>query len=377
MSKARERRSKRRERDEASKHTSRSSPQIVPEGRFELPKMDIQGGRWLILIPLGVIIFFGVIFLLGQVNPTETGVEPNAIWLDASWSYVQRSDEELAQYALQLRENRIGHIFLYVSSLKNDNTWSGLVNARNRFTEVEPQIQNFMARLRAVNPNVRLYAWIEVTANQPEYRLDNLQVQNTVANFAERMISQNGFNGILLDVKPLFSEDENYPALVRAVRASIGLDTQLLLAVPGDLTPSETALNQPSMIAPNTQWSVEYKQRVALQANQIVINAFNSYRSEPVDYIEWVTYQVDSYVNALSALETSTTVLISVPLYDGSPPAHDTQVESLSAALDGVRRGIEILDEDTRPLVQGVAIFSDRDLTASDWAVYQAKWLNP
>ena len=381
MSKARDRRKARQKREKMAQRANRTVKQIVPEGQFELPKVDVPGGRWLILVPIAVIVLFGVINLLGRINPNAIDVPPNAIWLDASWAYGERDDDEIAAYARQLQAHDIGHVYLYVSSLKQDNTWSGDTDGNNRFTAVEPDIRAFVNRLRAVNPVVQIYAWIEVNASTPVYRLDNLQVQNTVASFAERMVNTNNFDGVLLDVKPIFAENDDFPALIQEVRRQIGLDMMLIVAVPADLTPLASELNQPPVIAPGTEWSTAYKQRVALQADQLLITAYNSYRDDPVDYIEWVTYQVDAFVAAVTALDTSTTIMVSIPNYEsaivnGQPLAHDPQIENLSSALDGARRGVMVLDEETRPAVQGVAIFSDETLTTSDWRIFRDKWLD-
>jgi hypothetical protein len=56
-------------------------------------------------------------------------------------------------------------------------------------------------------------------------------------------------------------------------------------------------------------------------------------------------------------------------------PAHDDAIESFSASLDGVKRGVIELDELTRPLVAGVAIYADRSLADADWAIFADKWL--
>src|SRR5690606_5990332 len=123
---------------------------------------------------------------------------------------------------------------------------------------------NLVAQIRSVYPTVELYAWIEVNVQSPEYRLNQPQIQNTIANFSQRMITQLDFDGVLLDVKPIFEENEDYIQLLRTVKRQIGIDTDLLVAVPPDLTPSGTQLNLPDVIAPATEWSAEYKQRVAL-----------------------------------------------------------------------------------------------------------------
>jgi hypothetical protein len=189
------------------------------------------------------------------------------------------------------------------------------------------------------------------------------------------MVNVLGFDGVLLDVKPIFEENEDYIQILRNVRREITTEKLLLVAVPPDLTPSGTSLNLPSVIAPATEWSLDYKKRVALLANQIIITAYNSYQSNPVDYIEWVAYQVDSYIAALSELEdTTTSIMLSLPNYANKPPAHDISVESLAGALDGVTMALSDLDESQAQLFGGVAIYSDGLPSDTEWAVFLQKW---
>src|SRR5690606_23135237 len=247
--------------------------------------------RWLVLIPAAGLIFIAVVLALRFINPPETDIPSNGIWLNKTWAYIEHSTEELVEVTSDLRENEIGTIFLYTSSLRADGTWSGLDTENNRFSEVESALKTLVEQIRVVYPDVRLYAWIEVNTQTPEYRLDRPQIQNTIATFSQRMVNELDFDGVLLDVKPIFEENEDYVQLLRTVKRQIGIDTDLIVAVPADLTPTGTELNLPNIIAPGTEWSSEYKQRIALLANQIVVTAYNSYQTNPVDYIEWVSYQ--------------------------------------------------------------------------------------
>lgn len=373
MPNARERQKKRRQRQAMVSKSGLSTPQTAQQGRMQLPQIRLPGGQWLLLIMAGIFVFVLVVFLLALINPPEEVILPNAIWLNRNWAYQEHSESEINQLTADFREHQVGTIFLFSSSLRADGTWSGVASGRNRFTEIEGNIQATLDQLRQSYPNIKVYAWTEVNAVTPSYRLDDLQIQNTIANFSERMVNRLGFDGVLLDVKPIFEENEDYIQLLRTIRREIGVDATLLIVAPPDLTPSGTRLNLPNMIAPGTEWTAEYKQRVALLANQIVITVYNSYQINPVDYIEWVTYQVDSYVEALSELESGTTIIISVPLYEANLPAHDDTIESFSAALDGVRRGVVELDELTMPLVTGVAIYADHNLTDADWAIFDEK----
>lgn len=374
MSKARDRQKKRRQQREMVRKAGRIASQAAPEGRYKLPEIQIPGARWLVLVPIGLVVLFAVILLLRFINPPDVVSPPNGIWLNKDWSYAIQTSEDIQQLTEDLSNNDVGVLFIYVSSLRADGTWSGIASGNNRFTEVEPQFEQLISNIRDVYPLVNIFAWVEVNTQTPEYRLDQAQIQNTIANFSNRMVTQLDFDGVLLDIKPIFEENEDYIQLLRRVRSEIGFDVEMLVSVPPDLTPSETELNLPSVIAPGTEWSAEYKQRVALLADQIVINAYNSYQTNPVDYIEWVTYQVDSYIQVLSDINSDTSIIVSVPNFQESSQAHDPEIESLAGALDGVARASNDLDETNSFLLTGVAIFTDDLLTQRDWNIYRQRW---
>lgn len=374
MPTARERQQRRRNQREMARKAGRSESQAAPETNIKIPEIRIPGGQWLVLIPAAGLIFIAVVLALRFINPPETGIQPNAIWLNKDWAYQEHSSEELNDLVEDLRDNGIGAIYLYTSSLRADGTWAGLDTGNNRFTEVEPLLDTLVTQIRDAYPNVNIYAWVEVNTQTPEYRLDRPQIQNTIATFSQRMITQLEFDGVLLDVKPIFEESDDYIQLLRTVKRQIGIDTDLIVSVPPDLTPTGTELNLPNIIAPGTEWSSEYKQRVALLANQIVINAYNSYHDNPVDYIEWVTYQADSYIEVLSNLASNTSIIVSVPNYSSNSQAHNADIETLAAGLDGAARTASSLDETNRAYLAGVAIFTDRIPSDSEWSIYRQRW---
>lgn len=372
MSKARDRQKQRRTQREMVRKSG-TSTQVAPEANIKIPEIRIPGGQWLVLIPAAGLIFIAVVLALRFINPPEPETLPDAIWLDKNWTYLEHSNEEVLDLVADLRVNNVGTIYLFTSSLNADGLWSG--NAvGSSFNVVEPLLATLISQLRDAYPQLQLYAWIEVNTVAPDYRLDRPQIQNTVANFSQSMITELDFDGVLLDVKPIFEENEDYIQLLRTVKRQIGIDTELIVAVPPDLTPTGTQLSLPGLIAPGTEWSNEYKQRVALLANQIVVTAYNSYQANPVDYIEWVSYQVDSYIEVLSNLDTNTRIVVSVPNYDSTSQAHDPEIESLAAALDGAVRSDEMLDESTRQLLAGVAIFTDHILSDEEWTIYRQRW---
>lgn len=393
-SRARQRYERRKKRDVMTTPTRQAASAAARPARprdRERPRrpktdMRIPAARWLFFVPFGMLIVVGVIVLLRILNPPPPEPIANAIWLNTDWTYEQHSDSDYIDLFVQLRDHRIGTVYAYVSSLNADGTWAGFADRSNQFNEAEPFVRAFVQRFNQVYPDAQLYAWIEVRATTPDgYRLDDLLLQRTIADFSARAIDRLGFDGVFLDVKPVFDNNDDFLTLMRTVRATIGLDLPMAVAVPPDFTPIGAGINVPDVIAPNTIWSVEYKQRVALQADQLVVTAYNSYLDNAPDYLNWVTYQVLAYHEALSNIDTGSNFLISIPNYppiapvDGISP-HWENAETMAAALDGVNQALQQLentmtDDDAPSPFQGVAIFSDDMLTDDEWALYRDKWL--
>ena len=186
------------------------------------------------------------------------------------------------------------------------------------------------------------------------------------------MVTQLGFDGVLLDVKPLFSDNDDLIRIIQRVRSAVGTEVPIAVAITADLTPPDPRLQHIESIAPGTRWTPGFKRRVLLSADEVVLLMYQSYRQERLDYANWIAYHVEAYINEV---ETATEVLVSVPNYGGRSSAHNPAIETMAEALNGVNEGLRRLAEDRRPLLTGIAIFSDEQLSQSDWDTFREMWL--
>lgn len=311
------------------------------------------------------------------ISPDEPEMLENAIWLDKSWTYASPNEGELADLAEQLRQNQIGTIYAYVSTLNTNNLWAGGADGRQSFIQSQDDVVAFKDALKQAYPESIIYGWIEIWAyaENGEYRLDDSGFYERVADFSHNMIEEFGFDGVLLDVKPLFGANSDFFQLIRDVRSAVDLRIPIAVVVSPDLNPIDAGVASIPEIAPETMWTAEDKQQALISANEVVLQMYQSYRSDPLDYIHWVAYHVESYLNLLHA-ESITRVLVSIPHYQAESPAHDLSVETIAAALDGVRVGLSRLDEERQNLLTGVAIYTDRALSQEQWDIYHKKWLS-
>ncbi len=340
----------------------RLSTLLAPRNRL---KLAIGGG---------VIVASALIVSLAFRSPSPMPLE-NAIWLDRSWTFGDLESEQLRDLSESMVAHQIGTAYAYVSSLGLDNRWSGGAQGEGSFMDSRPAVADFVARFKSQNDNLRIYGWIEIWAHLGRadgYRLDDTDLQSNVAEFSRLLVSQLGFDGVLLDVKPVFTDSGDLVRLIRRVSTAVGSDAPVAVAVTADLTPQDRHLGNIDSIAPGTMWSPSFKQRVMVSADEIVLLMYQSYRQDPLDYANWVAYHVETYIKSL---ETATKVLVSIPNYASGSSAHNPAVETMENALAGVREGLRRLDEEERPLLSGVAIFSDDPLSQSEWDRFSNLWL--
>ena len=323
----------------------------------------------------GLVVIAGL--ALGALLNRESEALPldNAIWLDRTWVYGDISDGQMHDFADRLVAHRIGKAYVYVSSLGIDNRWSGGPQGAGGFMDSRVAVAQFVEAFKSKNDRLDLLAWIEIWThldNVDGYRLDDTNLHQNIADFSRLLVDQLGFDGVLLDVKPMFTDNDDFIRLIRRVRSAVGSEHTIAVAATADLTPQDQRLQDIPTIAPGTMWTPNFKRRVMVLADEVVLLMYQSYRQERLDYVNWIAYHVESYVNLL---EASTNILVSIPNYGGASSAHNPEVETMAAAIDGVHEGLRRLSDEESALLSGIAIFSDEQLSQADWTLFREQWL--
>lgn len=370
-----------RERHQRRKQQGMAAPaagvprQLRPSGGFKVPEVRIPTNRLVMYGLAGAVFLIVVIMLIGRLKNTAPKTGSNAIWIGTQWTYDSPDDSTLAALVQKLRDHQVGVVYAWVSLLQSNNAWSdtGKLDA----------VKAFVTRFKRLYPEARLYSWLSIDAQPVDSnpRLGDTAMQQIVADFSQRMTAEFKFDGVMLNVVPVFNNDENYLSMVRKVKSSIGERADLALAVPPDWTPTDVSIPKPPRIEPGTVWEEAYKQRVALIADQLVVTAYNSGIASNTDYSAWMAYQVNSFTKALEGLQTSggipasTELLIGVPAYAAQPATHDTAVENIASAVAGIRTGLSE-NQTASKYVKGIAIYFESQMTDDDWNQIKQLWAN-
>ena len=282
----------------------------------------------------------------------------NAVWLEHRWLEKPHSVEEMEQMFRFLDHH--GIVYAYPHLIPFDS--AGRLPLHNR-----EQMRAFLASARRVAPNMKVLPWVGglrvgYKRSRPgTIDLGDLgQRQRIVAEC--RGLMDEGFDGIHVNVEPIANGDDDYLALLRALRAAVGTGILSLSATrPGPVAPA---------FAPNFFWTADYYARIADSADQVVLMTYDTAIPTPGLYRRYVAYAAAT-VTANLARSHRTRVLVGIPTYDETGLMHRKGVETPENALLGVVSGLR---GRTGGTFEGVALYAEWTTDPEDWAVYERVW---
>lgn len=296
--------------------------------------------------------------ILSSSDRITLGSEHNATWLEFAWTANAVSPDAVRQLGARLRDHAIDTVYVEASAWRTDGTL------------LEGQyVQDFVTTLREILPDVRVLLWLRMSVDQ----IANPDQQAMVVALADKALHQWGLDGVQLNGLAVASGSSSYVELLRSLRDLVGAEGLLSVTVPPDRIPSDPDVPVGSTSDPELTWSVSYKQRIGLLGvDEVVIMAHASGLDDGEDYTAWVRYQLSSYISALSGLEEPVEIVVAVPTYDAGPE-HDPAVETVEAALAGVRAALQ--DRDVAAWLRGVGLFEYKTTDSREWSVYRERWL--
>lgn len=354
-------------------------PMLSPSGGFKLPDIRIPEGRYLLYGVGALLIVLGILYVLGQITGSAQVVQtpPNGLWLGTELTYGLDEDTTVEALVQQLRDNQIGTVYAWVSWLKPDMTWGGWQDGTDEFSEMEPRVKAFAEEFNALYPEANLYGWVSLPVQIHD--LNDLEVRQTVADFSQRVVRELGFEGVFLNVEPVWNNDTAFLTLLGQVREAVGDSVPISAAIPPDWSPLGVDVPVPPLIAPGTVWDTRYKQSVALLVDELAVMAYNSGLDNASDYTAWVAYQVNTYATAIAALDigagAGAHVMVGIPTYAEELPGHDPDVENIATAAQGVRLGMAAAGDDAQ-YIHGVAIYAAWETDQNEWNQFRQSWVN-
>jgi hypothetical protein len=315
------------------------------------------------LVAGGAVLLYFAFAPVGDLAPHPFNHDRNAVWLEHRW--LERKQPEPAMEALLARLRSRGVAYVYPHVIPFDA--AGRLPAHDR-----EQMRAFLAAARRVAPEMRVLPWIGglrrgYRRQRPgTVELGDLAQRQLMVAEARGLVDE-GFDGVHLNVEPVDDGNDEYLALLRALRTAVGPGRVLSVSA---IRPAPVGLPR----APNFAWSPAYYARVAAIVDQIVIMAYDTALPTAFLYRRYVRWAARSVAGALYASGSEARVLMGVPTYEPYSFMHRRGVETPENALAGVVAGLRGLG--AGGTFEGIALYAEWTTDEAEWAAYERHWRN-
>ncbi len=282
----------------------------------------------------------------------------DAAWLSVDWTSTPANEAAIAQLASDAARHKLKYLYLYVSYVKPDGSFSNSYAYASRF----------VSYFRRYNRDTELLAWIGVPLKNRggvgiggSVDLSDQQIRARLADFAATLVRESGFDGVHLDVETVWNNDPWYLRLISDVRRALGPHAMVSVAG-GHWLPDWLAWLP--IIGP-MRWNSAYYRDVAEQTDQIVVMTYDSYLPHAALYRLWMREQVRGVTSSLSEMKTGLLFGLSVSRED--TPSHHAAVENIQSGLAGICAGLRTV---TGAKVVGAAIYASWEAEPADWQTW-------
>lgn len=336
-----------------------SSRGHIIEPKNNLPRLVV----WLFAITGIVALLISAAFFAPSLVDKLLGKEAsneNRTWLTREWTQSPRSAEDIAATVRILEDNQIKVIYVQTSS------WHGQTGD---FIEL-PYSNDFLQRFRAQTARIDVYGWL-IVENE---RLLEPSARRQMIEYAGFAIRERGFDGIHIQGRNIQGDNEDFISLLRAIREAVGQSVPISITVPPDRSPADPDVPiSADSLSPDLTWSQDYKRRVALIVDEVVLMGHASDLTNPQDYEHWLAYQVATYATIIEELDVPMSYIIALPTYDAEL-GHDPAVENIETAIQGVRAGINRA-RSAGGQVDGVGLYPWEQTDLFELDAYWANWV--
>jgi Glycosyl hydrolases family 18 len=291
----------------------------------------------------------------------------NGIWLQHGWlgadNWFQenkkvdrmatfRSAEHIHELAVLLQQHHITDVYPHLCPTQ-PNGGIPSVDA--------PQTRRFLQEFTGF----RVMPWIggnldiQVKLHNPKWRSTFIHSISTLLN------TYTNFSGVHLNIEPLPSGNKEFLQLLDELHAALPKGKLLSLAA----YPPPTRW-QPSL---EVHWEESYFREVARRADQMVVMMYDT----SINHQKLYQSLMSAWTKEVLTWAPGKNVLLGVPTYeDANTSYHDPRVENVSNSLLGIHRGLADLRL-LPPNYQGIAIYSEWEISAPEWNYLREHFLRP
>jgi len=296
----------------------------------------------------------------GTPAPGTLTRDRDALWLGHAWVDGRKTPADAGRLAASLQGTGVHDLYLHVGPLDDGGALD---------PSLRPTAPRLVRALHAALPGARVLAWVGGLVGRGRIDLSRSQTREKVLAAAGDVLND-GFDGVQYDLEPVRSGDGDVLALLDGAHRLVSGRGALLSIAAAQVAPLPGVGAGLAMLpAGPGLWSASYLGAVAQRVDQVVTMAYDT--ALPLESL-YGGYVARETRLALRSVPPSTDLLIGVPAFHDENAGHHAAVETLPAALHGVRLG---LSDDASRRRFGVALYVDFAATDADWRAYREDWV--
>lgn len=326
-----------------------------------MKKINFSFRKIVAITSLLLIILFTWIYVIG-ISGREPGSffnkGHNAIWLGHEWVDEKKKNQEIVELVSKLSENEIDTVFVHTGPINPDG---GIDKKTYKYALY------FIQTVKKINPDIKYQAWLGQIRSKID--LSDGKIRRNIAKNALILTELIGFDGIHMDIEPVWDEDNEFIALLQEIRTTIPEDRIMSVALAEFIPGSIIWLTDKIQRFENFNTEKNYT-NVAKYADQIVVMAYDTGIKQDWLY-RWL---VEEQTIWLSNLLAGTELFVGIPSYDEVTDAFDPEVENVQNGLEGIIGGLNNIRSEEENFA-GVAIYPYWEMDETEWLIYKGLWL--
>lgn len=314
------------------------------------------------LTRFGPVILTLIIFGLGfwaLSDTSETLYCPtvnNAAWISVDWTSQPANELTIEQLAQETSRRKIRYLYPFTTYVRE-----------NGFSPSYDYAEEFVSTFKKFNQQTYLLAWVGIPLKRTrDVGLDgwtNLKSdteRREIVEFVSKLVKQNGFDGVHLNVETVWAGDTHYLLFLEEMKEALG--EEYILSVSGHTWRATEAVD-----ANDYRWDSHYYQAVGNRTDQLVAMTYDSMAQDVNNYEEWLKIQIDGIGKSLH--ETKVELLLGLSVSREQTLTHNPAIENMANSLHGIcsvlvkNKELEVAD--------GLAIYAAWEASSKDWTVWE------
>lgn len=308
------------------------------------------------LVLLGIILWHLVVGPADSHEGAFYNKGKNAVWLQHSWIDTEYSWETISQLLNSLEKYGITYAYLH----------SGPVEKNGKVPEYRyVYAKQFMSRAKAVNPNIKIYAWLG--QKREKIDLNDAVVRLEIVKMAKFFMDDVGFDGVHYDFEAINGYDQGFIDLVEETAAAVGKENVSVALE--EYIPDYILWGLSFFDEVKDSVSEDLVMRISDDVDQFVFMSYDTGVDDP----EWYRWLVKQEIVAVTRLLPDHRVLVGIPSYDEGFSNFNAEAENIESALKGVIDGLNNR-RSVREAFEGVAVYSYWETDSEEWRTYDLLW---